>query len=124
MADRKTLLAWSFGLALAGGILVLVGVLDALALAGDLKDMNAFLPGDAFDGFGRKALREGLFGLPAGILMLVAATRLRAAPQDAQTWGVVALVCGIVALSLGPETLGALLGVAAGAVALVAAGRA
>jgi hypothetical protein len=125
-------MSWiAFILSLIAGILMLVsGALSALwFMSGGFYTngmMNGFGGmmggyGNMMDGFGVAGFTSGLsfVGLVAGIVVIIGALMLNARPSEHLTWGTLILVFSIISFAgMGGFWIGALMGIAGGAIAL------
>ena len=121
----------AFILSLTAGILMLVsGALSALWFMSGGFDANGMMDGfggmmhgyrDMMDGFGVAGFMSGLsfVGLLAGIVVIIGALMLNARPAEHLTWGTLILVFSIISFAgMGGFWIGALMGIAGGAIAL------
>ena len=122
----------AFILSLTAGILMLVsGALSTLWFMsggfytnGMMDDFGGMMHGyrDMMDGFGfASGFMSGLsfIGLISGIVVIVGALMLNIRPADHLTWGALILVFSIISFAgMGGFWIGALMGIAGGAIAL------
>ena len=122
----------AFILSLIAGILMLVsGALSALWFMsagfytnGMMGDFGGMMHGywNMMDGFGvASGFMSGLsfMGLLSGVIVIVGALMLNARPREHLTWGTLILVFSIISFAgMGGFWIGALLGIAGGAIAL------
>ena len=122
----------AFILSLTSGILMLVsGTLSTLWFMFGGFDANGMMDGfggmmggyrNMMDGFGVASGFMGglsLMGLLSGIVVIVGALMLNARPAEHLTWGTLILVFSIISFAgMGGFFIGALLGIAGGAIAL------
>ena len=112
----------ALALSLIGGILMLIG---------GIVPLIAFLSGGYGYGYGYGGMMGGFggmmggwgglwfIGLIAGIVVIICALMLNAQPAEHTTWGTLILVFSIVSFfGMGGFLIGALLGIAGGALAL------
>lgn len=118
----------AFILSLIGGIIILVGSLITLLLSafgspnGTYYGMGPGMMGRLGFGFGYGSgwmLGLSIVALVCGILVLVGAVMLNTRPVERFTWGIIVLIFSIVSLmGMGGYFIGAILGIAGGAIAL------
>lgn len=129
----------AFILSLIGGILMLIGgIISSLWFmsGGFNTSYSGMMGGGMMGGFGGmmngyESFMHGfgmplgymsglsLIGLIAGVIVLIGAIMLNASPKDRATWGIIILVFSVVSLlGMGGFFIGALLGIAGGALAL------
>ena len=118
---RRDLMTWAFGLIIAGGILLLVSSIRMLVDVNDFRKVDAFFPGEPFAEVAERAMLYALLGTAAGIALLLIAVKVHAQPANTQTWAIAAIVAGAVGLLA--ATLGPVVAIAGGVVALTAAMR-
>ncbi len=114
----------AFILSLIGGIVIVIGSLIAALLSvfgtpyGTYYGMG---PGMMM-GFGFNQgwyLPFSLLALGFGIMVLIGAIMLNARPEDNITWGIIVLIFSIASfIGMGGYMIGAILGIAGGAIAL------
>jgi len=114
----------AFILSLIGGVLIFIGgvVSSMWFMSGGYNSWGMMGGGGMMGGWGAPFGFMGglsLIGLVAGILVIVGALMLNARPAEHTAWGVVILVFSIVSfLGMGGFFIGALLGIAGGALTL------
>ncbi len=117
----------AFVLSLIGGVVIVVGsVVEALFLAfvnysGTYYGMGpGMMSGFGFYGWGAGLMTVlSLIALVFGIIVLIGAIMLNMQPTQNATWGVIVLVFSIASfIGMGGYMIGAVLGIAGGAVAL------
>ena len=123
MSSQETPIT-AFILSLIGGVLIFMGgVVSSLwFMSGGYNSWGMMGGGGMMGGWGAPFGFMGglsLIGLVAGILVIVGALMLNARPAEHTAWGVVILVFSIVSfLGMGGFFIGALLGIAGGALTL------
>ncbi len=126
--ERKTssqsLRTTAFVLSLLGGIVIIAGSLIAASLSAFGTPYGTYYgmgPG-MMAGFGFNSawyLSFSLAALVFGIIVLIGAIMLNTHPADHITWGIVVLVFSIASfIGMGGYMIGAILGIAGGAIAL------
>jgi uncharacterized membrane protein YhaH (DUF805 family) len=117
----------AFILSLIGGIVIVVGsTIEALFLAfasynGTYYGMGpGMMSGYGFYGYGAGWMTMlSLIALVFGIIVLIGAIMLNARPVENITWGIIILVFSIASfIGMGGYFIGAVLGIAGGAIAL------
>ncbi len=116
----------AFILSLIGGIVIVLGSSIAVVLAafgspyGIYYGMGSGMMGGYWFGYGSAWMWGlALVSLVCGILVLTGAIMLKAQPQNQASWGTVVLVFSIASLvGMGGYFIGAVLGIAGGAIAL------
>jgi hypothetical protein len=118
----------AFILSLIGGIIILVGSLITSLLSafgspnGTYYGMGPGMMGRFGFGFGYGSgwmLGLSIIALICGILVLVGAVMINSRPVEHFTWGIIVLIFSIVSLiGMGGYFIGAILGIAGGAIAL------
>jgi CDP-diglyceride synthetase len=120
----------AFILSLIGGILILITGIVGLAwfgaagpywggfggwMSGMMGGYHGFFGGGEYGFFAVLSL----LGLVSGVLIIVGAIMLRSRPQDHLVWGVLILIFALVSFAdMGGYLIGALLGIAGGALAI------
>jgi hypothetical protein len=114
----------AFVLSLIGGIVIIAGSLVAAFLSAFGTPYGAYYgmgPG-MMAGFGISSewyLPFSLAALVFGIIVLIGAIMLNARPAENITWGIIVLVFSIASfIGMGGYMIGAILGIAGGAIAL------
>ncbi len=114
----------AFALSLTGGTVIIVGSLIAAVLSAFGTPYGTYYgmgPG-MMSGFGFNSAWYVPFSLAAlvfGIVVLIGAIMLNARPADHITWGIIVLVFSIASfIGMGGYMIGAILGIAGGAIAL------
>lgn len=119
---------WAFTAGVVGGALIVVGALVGPAMMVLMMGGGSFpqpmmrgMGGATGDWIPSAALAMGAWGLIMGGLVLVAALRVRARPDEALPWGVIMIVAGSLSLlAMGGFLVGAVAAVAGGALAVAA----
>jgi len=131
LTSRTTSTA-AFVLSLVGGILILLGsvvtwmwlVLDGFNFDGMMNGFGHMMGGyqDMMDGFGfTHGFMMGLpfVGVVSGIVVIISAVMLAAQPAARLTWGTIILAFSVISfLGMGGFWIGAILGIAGGALAI------
>jgi hypothetical protein len=135
MSSRGTFTA-AFALSLAGGVLMLLsggmawmwfmfGTSNFGGMMGGMMDEFEGMMGGYHDMMDNLNVPAGsmtilsLLGLLSGIAVIIAAIMLNTRPREHVTWGTIILVFSIISLvGMGGFWIGALLGIAGGAIAL------
>jgi hypothetical protein len=115
----------AFVLSLIGGIIIIVGGLASFLgyfygwpFYGGMMGGYHWMMGGYGYNYGMMSAFS-LVGLVAGILVVIGALMLNAHPAEQRAWGIIILVFSIVSLlGMGGFFIGALLGIAGGALAL------
>ena len=117
----------AFVLSLIGGFVILIGSIIALVL------YSFDSPSDTFYGMGSGMMRNFGFygyssgwmialtvgGLVSGIIVLIGAIMLNVRPREHVIWGILVLVFSVASfVGMGGYFIGAILGIAGGAIAL------
>jgi len=116
----------AFVLSLVGGIVIIAGSVIALFLLaygspyGTYYGMGMGMMGGYWFGYGSGWMWSlTLVSLVCGVLVLIGAVMLNANPQEHVAWGTVVLVFSIASFTgMGGYFIGAILGIAGGAIAL------
>jgi len=117
----------AFILSLIGGIVIVIGsVIEALFLSfgsynGTYYGMGpGMMRGYGFYGYGSGWMTGfSLIAMVFGILVVIGAIMLNARPAENITWGIVVLVFSVASfIGMGGYFIGAILGIAGGAIAL------
>jgi hypothetical protein len=118
----------AFILSLIGGIIILVGSLIGFLLSafgspyGTFYGMGPGMMSRFGFGYGYGSgwmLGLSVVALVCGILVLIGAIMLNARPSEHFTWGIIVLIFSIISfIGMGGYFIGAILGIAGGAIAL------
>ncbi len=116
----------AFILSLIGGIVIILGSIVAVILAaygspyGTFYGMGPGMMSGYWFGYGSAWIWGlSLASLICGILVIVGAIMLNARPQEHITWGIIVLIFSIASfMGMGGYFIGAVLGIAGGAIAL------
>ncbi len=124
--SSKSMHSIAFVLSLIGGIVIIIGSVIAIFLSafgspyGTYYGMGPGMMGGFGFGYGSGwYMGLSLVALVSGIIVLVGAIMLNARPADHLSWGIVVLVFSLVSFAgMGGYFIGAILGIAGGAIAL------
>lgn len=117
----------AFALSLASGVIILLGgILPWLFFANfQASPMGGFMGGMMWGGSGWGSgpwfMGGWLFPLPlvAGGMVLFGAIMMNARPQETRNWGIIVLIFSVIGLvGMGLSTLGGIIGIIGGAIAL------
>ncbi len=112
----------AFAISLASGVIIILGgILPWLFFANFQASPMGGMMGGMMWGAGPWFMGGWLFPLPlvAGAMVLFGAIMMNARPQETRNWGIIVLVFSVLGLvGMGLSTLGGIIGIVGGAMAL------